>query len=61
MEEKIEILLATIDVNLMLYREIGTIGYRNRAIEAFKTIEEIIANENEITQEYNILEFKKVA
>jgi hypothetical protein len=61
LKQKLEILLKTAKTNLMMYRLVGTAGYKKRGLEALKKAQEIIENENEETGVYNVLEFKKAA
>jgi hypothetical protein len=47
--EKLEILIKTIRVNLLMFEMVGTIGYKKRATEALQKAVGIINNEMEST------------
>lgn len=61
LEEKIQILLKTINVNLMMHRECKTVGYYHKAIQAWRTLEKLVENENEVTKEWEMGEILEVA
>ena len=58
MLDQIEMLKRTARTNLMMFRNVGTIGYKLRGLEALQKIRAIVANEQEETK---ILVFKIAA
>jgi hypothetical protein len=54
LEQKMQILIQTVNVNLMMYRECKTVGYYYKAIQAWRTLEKLVENENEVTKEWRI-------
>ena len=54
LEKHIQILIQTVNVNLMMYRECKTPGYFHKALQAWRTLEKIVENENEVTSEWRV-------